>query len=44
MRYIQPQITGTFSALTTIKSNKTAPFTEIPTEVPTDGMAYQADE
>jgi len=44
MRYIQPQITETFSALTTIKSNKTAPFTEANTGYPTDGMAYQADE
>lgn len=44
MRYIQPKITGTFSATSTIKSAKIAPNSEVGTNLLTDGNAYQADE
>jgi hypothetical protein len=44
MRYIQPQITGVFPAVSAIKSMKGAPVHEIGTELLTSGAAYQADE
>ena len=42
--YVPPQITGTFSALATIKSAKTAPIDEVGTNSLTNGSAYQSDE
>ena len=44
MRYIQPQITGTFKATSTIKSPKIAPPREVGTNLLSSGAAYQADE
>jgi hypothetical protein len=44
MRYIQPRITGTFGAATTIKSAKISNQQEPITDVFTDGAAYQAEE
>jgi hypothetical protein len=44
MRYIQPQITGTFDAVSTIKGMKEAPHIEAHTGLPTNGSAYPADE
>ncbi len=44
MHYIQPRITGTFGAATTIKSAKISNHQEPVTEVFTDGAAYQAEE
>jgi hypothetical protein len=44
MRYIQPKITGTFNATSTIKSAKIAPMVETGTNLLTNGAAYQADE
>jgi hypothetical protein len=44
MRYIQPKITGTFSATSTIKSAKIGPNSEVGSNLMTDGAAYQADE
>jgi hypothetical protein len=44
MKYIQPKITGTFPALSTIKSDKGPDAQEIGTEVFTNGAGYQADE
>jgi hypothetical protein len=44
MRYIQPQITGVFPAVSAIKSAKGAPPTEIVTGNLSGGPAYQADE
>lgn len=45
MRYTRPQITGSFPAVSTIKSDKSSGETEIgnPPFV-TNGAAYQADE
>ncbi len=44
MRYIQPKITGTFSATSTIKSVKIGPNSEVGSNLMTSGAAYQADE
>lgn len=44
MRYIYPQITGTFDAVTTIKGKKEAPSIEAHTNVLSNGSAYPADE
>jgi hypothetical protein len=44
MRYIQPKITGTFPAVSTIKSAKIAPNSEVGTNLLTNGPAYQAEE
>jgi hypothetical protein len=44
MRYIQPQITGTFPALSAIKSDKGAGIVESSSHTFTDNPAYQADE
>jgi hypothetical protein len=44
MRYIQPKITGTFNATSTIKSSKIAPNAEVGSNLMTNGAAYQADE
>jgi hypothetical protein len=44
MRYIQPRITGTFGAATAIKGTKIGDQLELPSEVFTDGAAYQAEE
>jgi hypothetical protein len=44
MRYIQPQITGTFNAVSTIQGDKIGDPGEVATDRPTDGAAYQADE
>ena len=44
MRYIQPKITGTFNATSTIKSMKIALPNEVGTNLLTNGAAYQADE
>jgi hypothetical protein len=44
MRYIQPKLTGTFNATSTIKSPKIATPNEVGTQLLTGGAAYQADE
>jgi hypothetical protein len=44
MRYIQPQITGTFLAVSAIKSTKGEGILEGSSHQFTDGAAYQADE
>jgi hypothetical protein len=44
MRYTQPKITGTSNAISTIKSAKIAPNSEVGSNLMTDGNAYQADE
>jgi hypothetical protein len=44
MRYIQPQITGVFPAVSAIKSEKGAPPVEIHTVNFSSSAAYQADE
>ena len=44
MRYIQPQVTNTFDAVSTIQGAKVPPSTEIAGELPSDGAAYEADE
>jgi hypothetical protein len=44
MRYIQPKITGTFNATSTIKSMKIALPNEVGSNLLTNGAAYQADE
>jgi hypothetical protein len=44
MRYIQPQITGVFPAVSAIKSTKGTGPLEILTHVFSNGAAYQADE
>lgn len=44
MQYVKPQITGTFSALSSIKSSKIAPNQEVGSNLLTNGAAYQADE
>jgi len=44
MRYIQPQITGTFDAVSTINGVKEAPSIETSTGRPSNGAAYPADE
>jgi hypothetical protein len=44
MRYIQPQITGVFPAVSAIKSAKNAPPQETIVGLFTSGAAYQADE
>lgn len=44
MRYIQPQITGTFDAVSSIKGAKEAPHREGATMIPSNGAAYPADE
>lgn len=43
MRYIQPQITGTFAALSTIHGGKIGPKNEVNSE-PSLTPAYEADE
>lgn len=44
MRYTQPKITGTYSALAEIKSDKIPDSPEQNTGNFTDGAGYQADE
>ena len=44
MRYTQPRITGTYSALTEIRMNKAPDSPEQNTSNFTDGAGYQADE
>jgi hypothetical protein len=44
MRYIQPQVTGTFDAVATIRGTKVIPFSEPEVELPTNNAAYEADE
>ena len=44
MRYIQPKITGTFPAVSTIRNEKNSINTEQLVQLPTTGNAYQADE
>jgi hypothetical protein len=44
MRYIQPQITGVFSAVSAIKSVKGTGPLELNTHIFSNGAAYQADE
>lgn len=44
MRYIQPQITGTFDAVKTIKGMKQTPHVEAVTQIQSNGAAYPADE
>lgn len=44
MKYIQPKITGTFAALSVVKSDKGADVQEIGTELFSNGAGYQADE
>jgi hypothetical protein len=44
MHYIQPQITGTFPALSAIKSDKNEGIVEGSSHQFTNGAAYQADE
>jgi hypothetical protein len=44
MRYTQPRITGTFGAVSTIKSEKLGNQVEAITGVFTSGPAYQAEE
>lgn len=44
MRYIQPQITGTYPALSAIRSVKGPSQNEMITGNFTSGPAYQADE
>ncbi len=44
MRYIQPQITGVFRAVSTIKSEKGPSAHEMGTGQFTNGAGYQADE
>lgn len=43
-RYIRPQVTGTFRAITTIHSAKVAPIDEAGSSNLTNGAAYQSDE
>ncbi|MBB5064972.1 hypothetical protein [Granulicella mallensis] len=44
MRYIQPKITGTFPAISTIQSEKNSPSLEGNGVLPSTINAYQADE
>jgi hypothetical protein len=44
MRYIQPKLTGTFNATSTIKGPKFGVIAETGTNLMTNGAAYQADE
>jgi hypothetical protein len=44
MRYIQPKITGTFPAVSTIQADKESPNLEVNTMIPSTVNAYQADE
>jgi hypothetical protein len=44
MRYIQPKVTGTFAATSTIKSEKGALPFEINLVSMTSGPAYQSEE
>jgi len=44
MRYTQPKITGTYSALAAIKSDKIPDSLEVNTGNFTNGASYQADE
>lgn len=44
MRYIQPTITGTFDAVSTINGHKELPNIESSTGDFTNGPAYPADE
>jgi hypothetical protein len=44
MRYIRPQITGSFRAVSSIQSQKGLGQQEINTVFLTNGAAYQADE
>jgi hypothetical protein len=44
MRYIQPQITGVFRAVSAVRSVKGAPPIETVTGDFSSGAAYQADE
>jgi hypothetical protein len=44
MRYIKPQVTGVFRAVSTIKSDKGPSAEEIATGSFTNNAGYQADE
>ena len=44
MRYIQPRITGTFPAVSTIQTEKNALVNEGSSDIPQTTSAYQADE
>lgn len=44
MRYTQPKVTATFSALSAIKSEKIPVVQELPTGNFSSGASYQADE